>query len=112
MTISGNFLLGALWSLLASIIYLNPDYLLGTFLGLVFAVFSLVILGLFSWSLELNAEFYAIGKLGLQGYLDALADAPKPHKRPWYLRAAILLTHPPTGVTIRVYHWTHRKSQQ
>ena len=104
-------MLAAVWSLLASIIYMNPGYLLGTFFGLVFAVLSSAIFGLCSWTLELNADFYAIKKLGLQAFLNALADAPKPHKRSFYLRAIILLTHPPANVTIRVYHWTHRKPQ-
>jgi len=104
-----SWILASVWSLLASIIYMNPSSLLGTFFGLVFAVLSLAILGLYSWALELNADFYAIRKLGLQAFLDALADAPKPHKRSFYLRAIIFMIHPPASVTIRVYHWTHRK---
>ena len=106
-----SFLFAAIWALLDSIISLDPAYLLGTLWGLFLAVLSLVILAIYSWLLELNAEFYAIGKLGLQVFLDAKADAPKPHKRTFYLWAIILMTHPPSCVTIRIYHWIHRKPQ-
>jgi hypothetical protein len=107
--VSFGFLLGALWSLLASMIFLNPSFLLSMLIGLLFAALTLAILGIFSWALEINAEFYAIGKLGLQGYLDALADAPKPQKRSLYLKAVILLTHPPSSVVIWIYQRLHKK---
>lgn len=105
-------LLESLWSLLASLIFLAPSYLLGTLLGLFFAALSLAVVGLYSWALELNADFYAINKLGLQAFLNARSAIPKQLKRPLFLRFIILLTHPPESVTIRIYHWTHRKPQQ
>lgn len=105
------FFLMSLLSLLASLIFLNPSYLLTTLFALCFMALSFAILGIFSWALELDAEFYAIRKLGLWGVLAARADIPKSRKFPWYLRALGLLTHPSTGLTIRIYHWTHRKQQ-
>jgi hypothetical protein len=98
----------ALWSILDSIIFFKSSYLLTAFLALCLAAFSLGVLGIYSWILELNAEFYAIRKLGLQGVLAAREDIPEHPKFSWYLRAWGLLTHPPNSVTISVYYWTHK----
>ena len=96
-------------SLIQSLMSMNPSYLLGFMWGVIISVLALAIPCAFSWALELNADFVAIGYIGLQTYLEIREDLRKIRKLTVSSRIINRLTHPTVGITVRIWCWFHKQ---
>lgn len=61
----------------------------------------------FSWIMELNAEFTAINKVGIQSFVD-LKNAPRILRHNFKSNIIIIMTHPPAKVTVKLWQWYHK----
>ena len=97
-------------SLIQLLISMNPIYLIGFMWGVIISALSLVIPCAFSWVMELNADFAAIGYLGLQTFMEIREDLREMRKPT--LSSIIIgrLTHPTIGITARAWHWFHKQA--
>ena len=110
LVIFGFFSLGwAFVSLVHSVTSMNPSYLLGFMWGAIVSVLALAIPCAFSWALELNADFAAIGCIGLQTFLEIKEDLRKIRKLTIGSRVINRLTHPTAGITVSFWHWFHKQ---
>jgi len=65
------------------------------------ATFFLILPCLFSWLLELDADFKAVGVIGIQEFVRIKTQELKPNKaRPIFIFVFDFLTHPPAALTI------------
>ncbi len=80
--------------------------------GIIVATALIAMPCVFSWIMELDADFQAIRTIGFQTFLNLKNNALKPLKHNFSSRAVInFMTHPPAGVTIRIWQWLHRKGK-
>lgn len=94
-------------SLIQGIVKLNIYTVLGALAGIVIAGFLFAIPCAVSWIMELNADFRAISTVGFETFVQ-VKKAPKVLKRNFSSRLIILMTHPPTTVTIKIWHRLHK----
>ena len=97
-------------SLIQSLISMNPSYLLGFMWGVIISVLALAIPCIFSWAMELNADFVAIGYIGLQTFLEIREDLRKTRKPTVSSTIISRLTHPTVGITVCFWHWFHKQA--
>ena len=97
-------------SLIQLLISMNPIYLIGFMWGVIISALSLVIPCAFSWVMELNADFAAIGHIGLQAFMEIREDLRKMRKPT--LSSIIIgrLTHPTIRITACVWCWFHKRA--
>lgn len=95
--------------LIQSLISTNPSYLLGFMWCVIISVLALIIPCAFSWMLELNADFVAIKHIGLEAFLEIRDELRKTRKLTVSSRIINRLTHPPVGITVRVWRWLHKQ---
>ena len=107
--LSFYFLVLAFVFLIQSLIAMNPSYLLGFMRYVIMSVLALIIPCAFSWMLELNADFVAIKHIGLEAFLEIRDELRKTRKLTLSLRIINWLTHPPVGITVRVWRWLHKQ---
>jgi len=98
-------------SLIQLFISMNPIYLIGFMWGIIISALSLLIPCAFSWAMELNADFVAIGYIGIQTFMEIRKDLRLMRKPT--LSSIIIgrLTHPTVGTTIRFWRWIHKKER-
>jgi len=104
--------LGLTWAfvlLILSLISMNPSYLLRFALYVAISLLALIIPCAFSWALEMNADFAAIRQMGLKTFEEIRDDLRKTRQLPLRSRVVIWLTHPPAGLTVRIWRWRHRQ---
>ena len=82
-----------------------------SFFYLAWAVTLLAFVSLFvlSWIMELNADFVAIKDVGLQPFSEIKDELRKTRKLTVGSRIIKWLTHPPVGMTMRVWRWLHKQ---
>ena len=81
-------------------------------LGMVVAASLMAIPCIFSWLMELDADFQSIGEIGFQTFLDLKNGLLKPVNHNFSLKYIInFVTHPPTGLTVRLWRWLHREDR-
>jgi hypothetical protein len=100
-------LIFSLVNLLQAIIEPNLYGLFGSLMGILISAFLFSIPCSFSWIMELNADFKAIKEIGFQSFIE-IKNAPKILKRNFYSSIIIMMTHPPTMVTVKLWHWLHK----
>ena len=100
----------ALVFLIQSLISMNPGYLLGFMWGVIISVLALAIPCIFSWAVELNADFVAIGYIGLQTFLEIREDLRKIRKPTVSSTIISRLTHPTVGITVCFWQWFHKQA--
>lgn len=74
-------------------------------------ILTLVTLFAFSWILELNADFVVIRHLGLDTFLEIRGELRKIYKPTSSSIIINYLTHPPMGVTVRIWRWLHEQEK-
>ena len=104
--ISLLLLMLSLYNLFLAIIELNLYSLLVSIAGILISVLLFAIPCGFSWFMELNAEFAAIKEGGIQTFIE-IKNTPKLLKHGFYSRIIIIMTHPPTNVTVILWRWFH-----
>jgi len=90
----------------------NHDlFQLGYFtLGIMASIFLFALPCAFSWLMEFDADFQTIKIIGLNTYMDLTRYRYQPQSFKIGLNTVInLLTHPPTGLTVRLWRWIHHK---
>jgi len=97
--------------LILSLISMNPSYLLRFAWCIVSSLLAFIIPCAFSWALEMNADFAAIKHIGLQVFEEIRDDLRKTRQLPLSSRIINWLTHPPVGLTVRVWRWRHKKDK-
>lgn len=107
--ISSLFLVSAFVSLIQSLVSMNPSYLLGFMWGVIMSALALTIPCAFSWVLELNADFAAIEHIRLQAFLEIRDELRRTRKLTVSSRIINWLTHPPVGITVRLWRWLHQQ---
>jgi hypothetical protein len=100
------FLLAVIF-LIQSISSMNGTYLVEFMFWLIIAIFAVGIPCLYSWVLELNAEFAVIRYLGLQSFKEIRKDLRQTRKLSIGSRIIRRLTHPSDGITVSVWLWFH-----
>lgn len=65
----------------------------------------------FSWILELNADFVAIRHIGVDALLEIRGKLRRTYKPTLSSIIISCLTHPPVGVTVRIWRWLHRQEK-
>lgn len=107
-----GFLVLSLTSIGQTIATHNWYHLLYFPLGIIVAAALITVPCAFSWIMELDADFQAIRTIGFQTFLNLKNNALNPSKHNFSSRAVInFMTHPPAGVTIRIWQWLHRKDK-
>jgi hypothetical protein len=100
-------LIFSLVNLLLGVMELNLYGLLSSLVGILISAFLFSIPCSFSWIMELNADFKAIKEIGFESFIE-IKNAPKILKRNFYSSIIIMMTHPPTMVTVKLWHWLHK----
>jgi hypothetical protein len=77
----------------------------------IMCVLALVILFAFSWILELNADFVVIKHIESEAFLGIRGELRKIHKPTVSSIIISRLTHPPMGVTVRIWRWLHKQEK-
>ena len=77
----------------------------------IMSVLTLVALFAFSWILELNADFVAIRNIGLDAFSEVRGQIRMIHKPTLAPIVISWLTHPPAGVTVRIWRWLHKQEK-
>lgn len=87
--------------------------LLGLINGQWVPLFALTIATLvaFSWILELNADFGVISQIGVDAFLEVRGEVRRIYKPTLSSIIVSWLTHPPVGVTIRIWRLLHRQTK-
>ena len=107
LPISLCLLMLSLFNLFLATIELNLYNLLVSIAGILVSGLLFAVPCGFSWIMELNADFAAIKKVGLQTFID-IKNAPKLLKRNFYSNIIIFMTHPPTKFTIKLWRLLHK----
>lgn len=106
--------LGLTWAfvfLILSLISMNPSYLLRFAWYVVLSLLAFIVPCAFSWALEMNADFAAIKQMGLKTFEEIRDDLRKTRQLPLSSRAINWLTHPPVGLTVRIWRWRHKQEE-
>lgn len=74
-------------------------------------VLTLVTLFAFSWILELNADFVVMRHIGLDAFLEIRRELRKIYKPALSYIVVSWLTHPPMGVSVRIWRWLHKQEK-
>jgi len=104
------FLSQAFLFLIQSLISMNPGYLLGFMWAMIMSMIALTIPCAFSWALEMHADFVAIKYIGLKAFEEIRDDLRKARKLTLSSRIINWLTHPPVGLTMRVWRRFHKQA--
>jgi hypothetical protein len=108
LIVIGLYTLGAsLFYLMQAVLSLSLVLVTLSVLGLLLAVGLFMIPWVFAWILEINADFKAINGLGIQAFSQIFYFLPK-NKPMFYQKILIRLTHPPPGLTIRLWKRLHK----
>ncbi|MFW6105091.1 MAG: hypothetical protein ACOC7P_00755 [Chloroflexota bacterium] len=105
------YLVWAFIFLIQSLISMNASYLLGFTWCAILALLTFIIPCAFSWALEMNADFAAIKHIGLQAFEEIRDELRKTRQLTLSSRIINWLTHPPVGLTVRVWRWRHKKDK-
>jgi Zn-dependent protease with chaperone function len=105
------YLAGAFVFLILLLISMNLSYLSGFMWCVIVFLLAFIIPCAFSWGLEMNADFAAIKDIGLKAFEEIRGDSRKTRKLTLSSRIIIWLTHPPVGLTVRVWRWRHKQEK-
>ena len=97
--------------LILSLTSMNPSYLLRVALYVGLSLLAFVVPCGFSWALEMNADLTAIRQMGLKAFQEIRDDLRRTRRLPWSSRVIDWLTHPPVGLTVRVWRWRHKQEK-
>ncbi len=108
----GLFLfLSSLILIISSIIDLNLNGIFSALFGLSTASLMIILSCAFSWALEIQADLFAINRIGIQGFVN-IKNSPRVLKHGLGSKIVIFMTHPPTFITQKLWYWFHRNASK